>query len=76
MLHNKTSIKRFAIQHAKLLSQMRANFVDISGLQITCDICALLARYLYSMRLSWIIMHLLSINSVQYFIVSVYVFDC
>ena len=55
---------------------VRANFADISGVQISHDICTLLARYLYSTKHSWIIMPLISSPASQIFSNKLHIEQC
>ena len=54
-VHNKTSNKRFIIQHDKVLCTCGRISCQSSGVQISRDICTHFGSYLYSTKCSWII---------------------
>ena len=59
-----------------IVMSVRANFADISGVQISHDICTRLARYLYSTKHSWIIMLLISSPASQIFSNNLHIEQC
>ena len=59
-----------------IVMSVRANFADISGVQISHDICTRLARYLYSTKHSWIIMPLISSPASQIFSNNLHIEQC